>query len=270
MAILRMTNPWRDPRTGIWTLRKWIPAKYRGVTGRTGDTVKISTGTKDNGEALRRWPGALQQWAELEAGWERKLNVVALTPERVREIAERWLEGVANGEVVIATDGRASDVFDPLALPEARTPAGLEAMRVVVEPRAAEALRMAGIEATEDTYPLLVLEMTYAVSTAYLQADFVPIVSKLERPREARQGEPGDRTARPTKRVGGAPPALLGDLFRSWKGIATVKPRVVEETRYAIEALEKFLGDPDAQKINRRDLARWRDEFKAKGRNNNT
>jgi hypothetical protein len=80
MATLRMTTPTKDPRTGMWILRKRVPTRYLAVAGRPGGIVKISTETKDNREALRRWPGVLRRYAEMEAEWERRLSVVILNP----------------------------------------------------------------------------------------------------------------------------------------------------------------------------------------------
>ncbi len=41
-----MAQPWRDPRTGIWKLRKRVPTRYQVVFGGEGDVVKISTHTE--------------------------------------------------------------------------------------------------------------------------------------------------------------------------------------------------------------------------------
>jgi hypothetical protein len=74
MATLRMASLWKDPRTGILVLRKRIPTRYRAVSGRQGDTVKMSTGTADRRTAEKLLPELLRQWTEMEAGWERRLN----------------------------------------------------------------------------------------------------------------------------------------------------------------------------------------------------
>ena len=135
-----MTTPWRDPRTGIYKLRKRVPARLLDVSGVPGGFVKLSTGTSDRAELKRRWPSVMQQYAELEAGWVRKLNAVALTPELAAQIAVLW-----------ATSG------EPLDCGEA--PPGLFSVRGIGETSAEtaalqlarrefhadEALRLAGI-----------------------------------------------------------------------------------------------------------------------------
>jgi hypothetical protein len=95
MATLRMTKPTKDPRTGMWILRKRVPARYLAVAGRAGGIVKISTETKENREALRRWPAVLRRWAEMEVEWERKLSVVALTPGAAQQVAATWAAWIA-------------------------------------------------------------------------------------------------------------------------------------------------------------------------------
>jgi hypothetical protein len=86
MVTLLLSQPWQDPRTGIWKLRRRIPQRYRPVAGQRGDTIKLSTGTADRQEAKRRWPDLLRQWVELEAEWERRLNFVVMTPDRAKDV----------------------------------------------------------------------------------------------------------------------------------------------------------------------------------------
>jgi hypothetical protein len=75
MATLRMAALWKDPRNNILVLRKHIQA----VSGHRGNTIKISTGSADPKEAERRLPDMLKRWVEMQAEWERKLSVGALT-----------------------------------------------------------------------------------------------------------------------------------------------------------------------------------------------
>lgn len=45
MTTLRMTTPWRDPRTGKWMLRKRIPVRLVKASGRSGGTVTLGKGS---------------------------------------------------------------------------------------------------------------------------------------------------------------------------------------------------------------------------------
>ncbi len=273
MTTLRMARPWRDPRTGMLMLRKRVPTRFRGVAGVRGDTVKISTGTKDDKEAARRWPDVLRQWAEREAEWERKLNVVVVTPERAAEIAARWAAWIAGG-AALDTGGETSDIFEPLDLPEERKPERLARLWDRVEAHAKEALRVAGVETSHETWPVLVTAMSRVVQAAYLQADLAGLdlsgnraVRPLDAAREALPSVP-DGPAPGNNRV--VPTVSLRGLFDAWKTVATVKPRVAAATGYIVEQLAEFGGHDDAAQIGREDMLRWREVTKQAGKNNNT
>jgi hypothetical protein len=76
-----MVKLWRDPRTGIYKLRRRVPEEYSAVA--KGQTiVKISTGEKDDKEALAKLPAVLTRWNEMVAEWRREANKIALTSEK--------------------------------------------------------------------------------------------------------------------------------------------------------------------------------------------
>ncbi len=112
VATLKMSEPWRDPRTGIWKLRKRIPQRFRQLARQKGEFIKISTETADRKEALKRWPDVLHRWEEMQAEWERLLNVVLLTPEGARVVAAKWAAWIAEDISRLQTDGQSSLVFD--------------------------------------------------------------------------------------------------------------------------------------------------------------
>jgi hypothetical protein len=60
----------KDPRTGIFVLRKRIPTHYRAVSGSRGDTVKISTGMTDRKTAEKLLSGMLERRAAMKAEWD--------------------------------------------------------------------------------------------------------------------------------------------------------------------------------------------------------
>jgi hypothetical protein len=95
MATLHMARLWRDPRTGIWKLRRRIPQRYRSVANQKGDTVKISTGTADRKSAEKRLPEVLRQWAEMEADWDRRLKGDAPAPSGDRPLTNREVHALA-------------------------------------------------------------------------------------------------------------------------------------------------------------------------------
>ncbi len=174
------TRPWRrflchppgkTPRTGIYYLRRRVPARFSGVPGVPSGIVKWSLETKVSREARRHWPDALAKWAEMEAEWERKANMIEATDNVLPKIVSGWVAAVQADVIKIEADGWASDVFEPLDLPEIRNAASVARMVEVVERHADEACQIAGVTVTDDSRPRLINAMMRPVQGAYLEAD---------------------------------------------------------------------------------------------------
>jgi hypothetical protein len=87
-----MARPVKHPKTGVYWLRKRVPADLVAAVGKP--QIVKSLGTKDLAEAKRRH---LQVLAELEARWENlRVGPRVLTEREAHEIArvvhDRWLE----------------------------------------------------------------------------------------------------------------------------------------------------------------------------------
>lgn len=134
-----MASPWKDPRTGIWCFRKRVPKEFRAVAAR--EMAKWTLETHDRREAQRRWPAALERWEQQLAEWTRLANVESITSQRAAELAAMWAARIAGGEPLpLLGDGADSDLFEPLTLPEERTPERMQAMWACVKMHAQEAL----------------------------------------------------------------------------------------------------------------------------------
>ncbi|KQT61694.1 integrase [Methylobacterium sp. Leaf456] len=88
---LAMTRPWKHPKTGVYWLRKRVPADLKPFVGRV--EVTLSLKTKDPAEAKQRILAAL---AELEARWANlKVGPRTLSEREAHELSapayERWL-----------------------------------------------------------------------------------------------------------------------------------------------------------------------------------
>lgn len=261
MATLRMSEPWRDPRTGIYYLRKRIPQRYRAVAGRAAETIKISTGTSDGREAKRRWPDMLLQWEALEVEWEELLRAVAITSQTAEELAAGWAAWIAGGGP-LDMGGEDDDVFAPWAIASARTPDRLARMYARAEAHADEALRLAGMTITPDTRPLLIKAMLPVAAHAYVQGPRSGVLV-VNPKRPLRTSFDAFRTLLPTVPYSPAMPApalsalSFAGLFNIWEAVAVVKPRTKAELRYTLEALKAFVGHDDAGRVTREDMARW-------------
>src|SRR4051794_25511214 len=82
---LAMSRPWKHPKTGIYWLRKRVPADLVGVLGRAEE--KRSLKTRDAAEAKRLH---LQALAEIEARWSNlRAGPAALTEREAHTLASR-------------------------------------------------------------------------------------------------------------------------------------------------------------------------------------
>jgi hypothetical protein len=128
--------------------------------------------TTDKKEAERRWPEALLKWDALVVEWEGRLNVVALTPERARELAAKWAVSVAGGSTKLDTAARGAGMFGADRLSSEYAPELHAAADAAIRRHADEALKLAGITVAPDTMPLLLEAMGPMVAAAYQQAEF--------------------------------------------------------------------------------------------------
>ena len=274
MAILHMSGPWLRPEDGKFYLRKRVPARFAAVAGKP-DVRRIPLNTSDPREAERLWPDAMKTWQAWEADWQRRLNAVPLDAQKAVELAAGWAAWIAAG-ARLETAGVDGEVFEPLLgisyihLPNGgASPAGNAAAIGRLEAHAREALSVAAIECTEDTFPHLLTAMLPVVATAYLQAELD--VLELPKPLETLRAHlPSVTITKPVVRALAAPAVSLQGLYDSWKVVATQKPRGVKDAGDLIAKLGRFVGHDDASRLTRDDMARWRDEMKAKGGSNNT
>ncbi len=295
MATLRMAKLWKDPRTGIWTLRRRIPARYRAVADQKGDTVKISTGTADPKEADKRFHEVLARWSAMVAEWERRLvgqtpavDAPALSDRQLYALAGLWYrhkvhDFEAHPAAAALWDGW-EDTMPADPYPEDVSAEEVVEGRAVVRPeyRRQEAEFLAPFRGFADDLLASAHVVTDDGSRYRLARLLVRhLAQALALHRRRVGGDYSPDPLRPTlpdwvaptapiEVPQASPPVSIRALFEAWKAVAVVKPRVVEETRYVVEALILFTGHDDAALITRDDLIRWRQAMKAEGRNNNT
>lgn len=276
VTILTMASPWRDPRTGMFYLRRRVPARYAGIHGVPSGLIKWSLHTKDPKEARRVWPEALAKWNDMEREWERRVSVEAITPERANHIAAAWADAAAAGRVSLPATGDASDVFDLLDFPTTRTADAVRQVKAILVARMDEACRLAGITPKPETLPVLECVMMGVVRAAYLEAD-----TKAAGLNGGPASEAGRRLRASLPEVPAVPGAAVeatpkpskitfAAMFDNWRMTTSVKPRTITEAEYALGLLEKHLGHDDATAVTREALIAWRNSVKAAGLSNDT
>ncbi len=263
-----MSRPYKHPKTGIYWFRAKVPAAFRQMAGK--ELVTWTLMTKDQNEALRRWPDALKRWEAMKAEWGRKGRAEALTKERAREIAAVWGAWVASGDKL----DRAGVVFPAYHDPKE----AFDALYERITFHSHEALKLAATDATPDTFPILEKEMNAIVMGAYqdatirerAKADDLPVwqdfltLARAYYP-DAKVPEEDTSAALPT------PPALTFDAaWEGWKAVTTNSPRTVDDALRVLRQLQGFVGHSDAAKVTRDDVLRWRDAMKAVGKSNTT
>lgn len=275
LATLSMSAPWKDPRTGIFYLRRRVPARFAGVASVPSGIIKWSLETKDAKEAKRKWPDALARWDAKEREWERQKNVVDATPEIAAQIAANWVAAVLAGTIQIEGNSRNIRAL-AFSRPGRRIRAGRDTNQTEAEIAQAvartneivalhtqEALALSDIAIATKSTRIVHDAMLRAVRAAYSQIehDNRPLPHQ---PLEALQ------TRLPAAKGPSTTHSSLSDLFDAWKAVTTTKPRSITETKYIIDALSEFLNNPDTANITRSDLIRWRDSMKSEGISNNT
>lgn len=276
-----MEKLWRDPRTGILTLRKRIPLRLKAASGLKGDTVKISTGTADKNAALRQLPRILAEWQTRVAEWERRANVVTLTPTYAREIAAGWAAWVSQDLTrlhrVLSDRGLfATGVERKLLGAMGKFFGGAEMVNDTREAEAmrdciSDACRLAAVSVPPETFDLLALAMRPVVAAAFRQAALRDEGATGEGKRWAPLDH--ERTMLPKVHLAALTlPGGLGldELFTEWATVAVSKPRTVGDARYGWDMLRTFLEHDDASRVTREDVRRWREATKAAGITNNT
>ena len=250
----------KDPRNGVLMLRKRIPARYRSVANRQGETIKITTGTADRKEALKQWPDLQRRWAEMEAGWERKLNVVSLTPQRAQELAATWAAWIAADQGRLECSEEDADLFgDPFGNqapghsqgppcagrapkpPSARDapvagPCGRSGPSGRRNGLSGDARRATRSHAASGSSRLPGSEVARHRDQGHRRA--------LDPTSGSPQGTPASsRCASPRP-----PSSVIGGTWDAWRSVAVIKPRTVAETKYSLDQLAAFLGHNDALK----------------------
>lgn len=268
--VLAMIRPTKHPKSGTYVIRMAIPEALQdsakalfGVRAEFRENLH----TKDAAEARLRAPAAEALLRQRLA----RLRAVPLTPSAAAEIAAKWAAWIAGG-APLDTGGEDSDVFEPLALPDAKTPERLARMWKRVEAHADEALRLAGAETTPGTRALLLRAMLPVVNAAYLQADLVTAGiggdASITRPLDTvRKSLPAVPEA-PSPAAPGVPFSALLSGWAADQGMnpdAKPVPRALYDRQRTLTRLEDFLGQHDAAKVTKADAVRWKEDGQKRG-----
>ncbi|KLK94142.1 hypothetical protein AA309_05375 [Microvirga vignae] len=291
---LPMTRPFKHPRTGIFWLRKRVPADLVPVLGRR--EVTRSLDTRDPAEAKRRHMQALAeieaQWTNLRAGprplTEREAHGLAET------VFENWLEAHRDhpSNQVLWHPELYPKLWTASPLPERDPGPGspgevplenilLRSMRKYCFEQAEIGLALHGLGLDEDNRVTLAKAIAAALQRASLvlqreaQGIFASgeapagsversaslAVQRVQTPDPLRNSplpvEPAERRGKPANED-----ASLSGLVQGWwqeAQAAGLKPSTYESYRHTFSSLIAFLGHDDATRVTRNDVVRFKD-----------
>lgn len=262
---LVMSRPWKHPQTGIFWLRKAVPANLRALVGKREE--KKSLGTKDAAEARRKFPQAL---AEVEARWESlRKGHQPLSELRAHEIAssvfddwltehrenpsqqKQWNVGLGKrlwqplidpSSNVISPDG----VLKELAILQAE----IDRMKALSTAKAEELLLHHGILANDDDRLKLTKAVAHALQRASVELEawsregFSPTnqaqvsVSSSPKPREKKLS--------------------FDELLKGWQQERRPAAKTIYDWTRVFRLLKDFLGHDDARQVTADDIVRWK------------
>jgi hypothetical protein len=252
--VLQMARPWKDPKTGMYYVRKRVPSELRPIVGK--GIRKISLGTKDPTEAKALFTVAhqrlLNEWQALRSPPSAipHRQLVALAGEEYREFM-----GLVEDE-----PGEPRVWESTLAMIE-RIEATPEGIRQWHLSSAERILRERGLNADEASFDRLILELHKAYrmwaeqQLRRSQGDYGPD------PNADRFPALSAASARPRDAEGMVTVTSLFQLWEREHASNGGSPRTVPDYRHKVEKFIDFLGHNDARRVSPRDVDAWCDHL---------
>lgn len=289
--ILKMANPWKHPRSGVYYYRQRPPkdalqrmcgerlsltVNGEHVSILVRDTISVSLKTKDVREARARFKDVSGQIDGLYTTFEN--DAVTLTHEQVMQLAWEWYRGFvdqyraepgdADGwDASIHLMGEALEYFildgDPDYPERERVnrynpERGIVVLEGLLKPDTF--LQERGLRLS----PQSRLAFLRAAGEAQMEA-----CSRLER---MAQGDYGPDAAErrypkePFKRQSHGQGADVWTLFDAWVAERKPRPSSLSGYRLSISEFVESVGHPDANRYVKADVVRWKDAMIAEGR----
>ena len=277
--VLAMSRPQLHPRSGVYRLRKRVPADLVGVIGRREITLSLQT--KDPAQARIRYAQELakleQRWAGLRAG-PRSLTEVEAHALAVG-VHEDWLahhRANPSEQAFWRVDLAARLWVPPLPasaqalLDELRTPTidwdgrHVREMEAWCEGQASGLLEQHGLGADDISRRRLARAVAAAVQRASLTLQRFAAGEFGGLPMEAAEGPPP--VASSSAPAPAAPKAVgFDELLRGWQAEMKPRAKTVYEWTREIGKFGAFLGHTDAARITVDDVVRWKEALIAEG-----
>lgn len=270
--VLSMSRPQLHPRTGVYCLRKRVPADLVPMIGRK--EITLSLRTKDPAEARARYARELakleQRWAGLRAGprslTEVEAHALAVTVHEAWLTRHRanpseqdlWRIDLAARLWVPPPPASAQALLDDLRHPtidwDRRRVREMEAW---CEGQAASLIEEHGLGADEIGRKRLARAVAAAVQRASLTLERFAGGEFAVTLTDTSSGAP----------TAAAPPKVVSfdELLRGWQAETKPRAKTVYEWSRELGKFAAFLGHADAARITADDVVRWKEALIAKG-----
>lgn len=268
--IIRMSQPWRHPKTGILYFRARLPADLaEPLAGRTltldvaGDSstirlngwIKVSLRTKDVREARLRHASVQ---AQLQMRWQAaRIGEQTLTNKQIHEIAGSWYRDLVREHEDDPGDVEQwvlyQDLLSDAADEDNRSRAARQLSRLIhLDPW----LEARGYNLALESRERVVLAISAALFSG---ADTIKRRASGDYgPDEKLKSFPVGRTLTlPTKSVG-TNAKSLADLFEGWAKEVAPAEKTIDEWRKHILSFIAFVGHDDPKAISRPNVVDWK------------
>lgn len=274
--VLCMARPFKHPKTGMYWLRRRVPADLVPIIGKREELLSLKT--KDASEAKRLHATALAEidarWATLRAGTTKLTEREAV--EIARDLFDRWIE-LHRDEPSQQTRWR-TDLFESLWRPptadELSRPLG-EIDVDGVKRREMEALAFDGADTLLQGRGLI----TDGESRGKLAKAVALVLQRASLALAAQaRGEPGvtfvspERTALPMTAASALPKTVLSfdDALKLWVLERRPREKTQYEWRRIMNEFATFVGHREAGHLTPDDFIRWKQSLLEAGRSTKT
>ncbi|RUT30001.1 integrase [Arsenicitalea aurantiaca] len=265
---LKMSSPWKHPKTGMFWVRRRVPAHLVSRVGRREE--KFSLKTKDPVEAKRLF---VQAVAEMERRWE-NLGIAdrELTPAEASQLARPFYDGMLEEfrhQPRLQTrwdPDVGADCFSPR--PEGSTftlqPSERDLRRITMEgwctAFAQERLAHVGMAQTEPNVGMLARSIAAALQAAALELlrlSKISVFAASDAAGSSAQVRVGPEAEKA--------PVEAKTIFEGWAGERKPAQKTLYTYEKVLAAFMDFVGTDDVTKITQKHVIDWKADMLAKG-----
>jgi hypothetical protein len=252
-VIIRMSQPWRHPKTGILYFRARLPADLvKPLTGRTltldvagaastirlNGWIKVSLKTKDLREARLRHASVQ---AQVQSRWQAARDrTQALTHRQVHEIAGAWYRDLVRDHEDEPGDVEQWELYQELLSDAADEPSRSQAARrlsklIHIDPW----LEAHGYNLDQESREKVLLAVSVALFSG---ADTIKRRAEGDYgPDDKLQSYPVSKRTTSSKKSAGGGGIRLADLFEGWAKEVSPSEKTVAEWLKHIQSFIEFL-----------------------------